>query len=416
MKSCIYFLVVCLLLGSVPLCFAQTPDSTAVGAAPAASATTSAFPYVAEITGSDVFVRSGPGTNYYNCGKINKGDKVKVVRTQFSWSCIVPPPGSFSWISMRSVGIDYEDPNIGIVKEDNVRVFAGSDRVRPIHSTSLQGKMDSGEKVKLLGEQKENYYKIEPPAFAYLWVSTNFTKPYVPPIEVPEVPDTPTETDKPDETQPVGPVTPAVEPNQTEPVRPVVPDTVKPVQPVTPPALTSIEARKLVEYRELARQIKAEQAKPMQQQDYSQIKRALLEIANNKNAGKAARYSEHVIKQIERFELAFAIAKQIQLQEVQSKKVQEDIEEAREANLAKVKDLGKFAVTGTLKSSSIYGSNALKYYRVLDSSGKTVCYAASSSVDAAKFVGKEVGLVGTIEPHPQTGTALVKFTKIVEIE
>jgi len=97
--------------------------------------------------------------------------------------------------------------------------------------------------------------------------------------------------------------------------------------------------------------------------------------------------------------------------------VQEDIEKARAARLAKVKDLGRFAVTGKLETSNIYGADAaLKYYRVIGSSGKTVCYAASSLVDASKLVGKKIGLVGTIEPHPQTGTALVTFTEIAEIE
>jgi SH3-like domain-containing protein len=58
-------------------------------------------PYIAEITGNDVNIRSGPGTNYYRCGKLNKDDKVEVLSAQLGWSRIVPPPGSFSWISMQ---------------------------------------------------------------------------------------------------------------------------------------------------------------------------------------------------------------------------------------------------------------------------------------------------------------------------
>ncbi|MFC1794306.1 hypothetical protein ACFL3Q_12045, partial [Planctomycetota bacterium] len=37
---------------------------------------TSSFPYTAEITGNDVYVRSGPGTNFYHCGKLKAGDKL----------------------------------------------------------------------------------------------------------------------------------------------------------------------------------------------------------------------------------------------------------------------------------------------------------------------------------------------------
>ena len=146
---------------------------------------TSSFPYTAEITGDDVYVRSGPGTNFYRCGKLNKGDKVKVVDKQFSWSRIVPPAGSFSWISMDYVTINPGDSSVGTVTGDNVRVYAGSDFVKPLYSTSLQGKLSKGEKVKLLGEQMDRYYKIAPPPFAYLWVSTQFTKPLPKPVVVP---------------------------------------------------------------------------------------------------------------------------------------------------------------------------------------------------------------------------------------
>ncbi|MBN2130289.1 MAG: SH3 domain-containing protein, partial [Sedimentisphaerales bacterium] len=55
-----------------------------------------AGPLVGEITGNDVFIRSGPATTSYQCGKLYKGDTVQVVDTQQGWSCIVPPPGCFS--------------------------------------------------------------------------------------------------------------------------------------------------------------------------------------------------------------------------------------------------------------------------------------------------------------------------------
>ena len=40
-----------------------------------------AGPFVGEITGNDVFIRSGPGTNFYQCGKLYKGDHLNVVET-----------------------------------------------------------------------------------------------------------------------------------------------------------------------------------------------------------------------------------------------------------------------------------------------------------------------------------------------
>ncbi len=353
------------------------------------------FPYSAEITGDNVYIRSGPGTNYYTCGKLNKGDKVEVMSVRPPWSRIVPPAGSFSWISMQYVSIDPDNPGTGIVTGDNVRVYAGSDFVRPIHSTTLQGKLSGGDKVKLLGEQKENYYKISPPSFAYLWVSTEFTKRYVAPIRIVDV------------IPPVKVVEPNEEPNDVAVVAPV-------------PRI-SVEAEKLKEYYELEKKFQAERAKPLDIQDYKSIKSSLLEISGNKEAGKAARYSEFVLRQVERMELALAVSKQVKLQNAELQKARERIEKARIARLAAIENMGKYAVIGQLQSSTVFGQDAaLKFYRILDESGKTVCYARAASqglaVDLSKLIGRKVGLVGTIQAYPQTGGALVRFTQVQELK
>ncbi|UCF43561.1 MAG: SH3 domain-containing protein [Planctomycetota bacterium] len=103
------------------------------------------FPYVAEVTAENVNIRSGPGTNYYRCGQINRGDAVKVVASKHSWSHIVPPPGSFSWISKQYIHIDADNPTVGIVTGDAVRVYAGSERLKPIHRTTLLLKLKRGD-------------------------------------------------------------------------------------------------------------------------------------------------------------------------------------------------------------------------------------------------------------------------------
>ncbi len=368
--------------------FAQEAVSLAEKSASAADAneeTVLSFPYIAEITTDNVNIRSGPGTNYYSCGKLNKADRVKLVGSQFSWSRIVPPAGSFSWISMQYVNVDPNNPASGIVTGDSVRVYAGSDNVQPIHSTSVQLKLNKGDKVRLMGEKKEDYHKIVPPAGAYLWVSSKYIKPLGPVGEFPLT------------------IEPWTEPADTD---------------AAAPAKISVEAKKLKEYYALKKQVQAERAKPIAQQNYANIKKAFFEIANNKEAGKAARYSEFAIKKIERFELALAVAKEIQLQDAQLQQIQERIDKARASRLAEVEDLGRFAVIGQFQTSNIYGPEPeLKHYRVIDDSGRTVCYALpsgqASKMDLSKLIDRKVGLVGTIEPHPATGGALVRFTEIV---
>jgi len=353
---------------------------------------TSSFPYTAEITGDDVYVRSGPGTNFYHCGKLNTGDKVKVVGKQFSWSRIVPPAGSFSWISMQYVTINPTDPKVGTVTGDNVRVYAGSDFVKPLYSTTLQGKLSKGEKVKLLGEQMDDYYKVAAPPFAYLWVSTSLTKAVPEPVVVTPVVPTPT------------PVETKVEPNEPADANAaveVVPEPV--VVPKSP----------LEKYRELQEQVKAERTKPAEKQDYTDLKKALLEIANDKEAGNAARFSQSVVGQIEGCELALAVDKEVKLQNEQLEKVKAGINKAKETRLAEVENMGKFAIVGEFQTYQTYGPG---HYRIVNQAGKMICYAlpaaGASQMNLTGFVGQKVGLVGTIEPHLATKKALVRFTEI----
>jgi hypothetical protein len=384
------FILVCLIsLASVGL--AQETAASPQGSVSAAKAEGNepSFPYVAEIIEDNVNIRSGPGTNYYYCGKLNTGDRVKVVASKYSWSHIVPPASSFSWISKQYVSIEPNNPGIGVVTGNAVRVYAGSDLLKPMHSTTVQLELNRGDKVELMGEEMDDYYKIAPPTGAYLWVLTQYTKPL----------------------GAVGEVEVIVEP-KTEPEANTA---------AVVPATISIESEKLKEYYALAEQIKAEQAKPIAQQNYAEIKKALAELAGNKEAGKAAHYSEFALKQIGRCELALAVDKEIQLQDSQLQHIREQIEEARVTKLEQVPELGGFAAVGQFQTSKIYGpEESLKHYRIIDDSGQTVCYAlpegSASQMDLSKFEGRKVGLVGTVEPHPQTKGALVRFTEITELE
>jgi hypothetical protein len=159
----------------------------------------------------------------------------------------------------------------------------------------------------------------------------------------------------------------------------------------------------------------------MDSQNYVEIKNRLAEIAEIKEAGKAARYSEFAIKQIEGFELAQAVAKEVRLQEKQLRGIEERIERARARKLAQVPELGGFAVIGGLQTSNIYGLDTeLTHYRIIDDSGKTMCYAvgsgAAAEMDLSEFIGRKVGLVGTIEPYPPIAGAIVRFAEIVELQ
>ncbi len=395
MKSYLKSLTLVCLITLTSVSIAQetaTSPQESVQAGDANEPATLSFPYVAEITGDSVNIRSGPGTNYYPCGKLNKTDRVKIVGRQFSWSRIAPPAGSFSWISTQYVTINPNNRAVGTVTGDDVRVYAGSDEVRPIQSTTLQGKLNKNDKVELLGQQQDNYYKIAPPSFAYLWVLTDYTNPLGPVSQFPLF----------------------VEP-KTSPTTET---------PAIVPTGTLFEAEKLKEYYTLQKQIDAERAKPLDRQDYADIKKQLADIAAVKTAGKAARYADFALKQIERCELAAQVGREVRLQDKQLQQIKQSIETARAAQLAEVPDLGGFAAIGKFYTSNIYGAHGTqaesRHYLITDDAGKIICYALPAGhalkLDLSKFIDHKVGLIGSIEPHQQTSGALVKFTEIVQLK
>jgi len=301
---------------------------------------------------------------------------------------------------MQYVKPDADDPSSGTVTGDNVRVYAGSDYVKPLYSTSLQGKLSKGEKVKLLGEQLDEYYKIAPPTFAFLWVTTSFTKPALVPVAPIAVEPAPAIAVEPAATQT------ASEPEDTNDTTAVA------VAPVEAAPGTPVE-----KYYALKKKLEAERAKPIEEQDYKDLKEGFAEIAKNKDAGNASRFAEYVVKQIEAFETALAVAEQVQLQDAQLEKVTEGIEKARAARLAEIEKLGKFAVIGQFQTYATFGPGN---YRIVDESGKMVCYAVPaetvSQTDLSSFVGKKVGLVGVIEPHKPTKQAMVRFSEVAELD
>ncbi|TFG50468.1 MAG: hypothetical protein E4H40_01355 [Candidatus Brocadiia bacterium] len=228
------------------------------------------FPYIAEIVGDDVYVRSGPGTNYYFCSKMNNGDKVTVVSSKFSWSCILPPEGSFSLISKNFVSLDTNDPNTGTVIGDNVRVWAGSKHRKLMQSGQLQVKLDKGSKIKLLGKsEEEEYYKIVPPAGSYLYVSTRFTKPVAAVVAevAPVVEPTPAATPAAATETPETPATPTTPVTASEELVPLQVTREPNMTGSVVPTKISTESQKLSKYYELEKRIQAERAKPLEQQD-----------------------------------------------------------------------------------------------------------------------------------------------------
>ncbi|MBX3412279.1 MAG: SH3 domain-containing protein [Pirellulales bacterium] len=133
------------------------------------------FPYVGYIQRDDVYLRSGPGKNYYATTRLYEGDTVEVYRHDpGGWCAVRPPQGSFSWVLATQVRL--LDGQRGVVQADDVVARVGTEQgdTRDV----IQVRLDRGEEVVVLeaqqfgeGPKAVTWFKIAPPAGEFRWIS-----------------------------------------------------------------------------------------------------------------------------------------------------------------------------------------------------------------------------------------------------
>jgi uncharacterized protein YraI len=139
-----------------------------------ANAASPKFPYKAAVTSDEVYVRSGPGQDYYPTDKLKQGDVVEIYRHDpGGWYAIRPTRGSFSWVSSRM--LEPGKDGLATVTTDRVAARVGS-RFSDIRDV-IQVRLDRGEVVELLSggrsnaaEPAEPWCKIAPPSGEFRWV------------------------------------------------------------------------------------------------------------------------------------------------------------------------------------------------------------------------------------------------------
>ena len=136
-----------------------------------------AFPYKTCVAADDVYVRSGPGQNYYPTDKLRRGQEVEVYRHDpGGWCAIRPVDGSFSWVSGRF--LKPTDDNLAVVIEEGVSARVGS-RFSDIREV-VQVRLRKGEVVAILegppqgGRGSQGWFKIAPPSGEFRWVSAKY--------------------------------------------------------------------------------------------------------------------------------------------------------------------------------------------------------------------------------------------------
>jgi len=359
------------------------------------------FPYIAEITGTRLNLRSGPGTNYYSCGKISQPARVVVVAKKFSWSRILPPEGSFSWIFKQYVQIDPADSRIGTITANNVRVYVGAEDRDPMRSDSVQIELKAGQKVQVIDASSGDYYKIKPPEGACLWISSEYAK-FIRALA-------------PDELELTIP--------KAEPVKldVAVAEAVITPEPAMPVVNLTAAGRSLERYYDLVRNFEDEKAKPLSQQNYVQIETELNKLTADPNNGEAGSYAKYLLKQISRCKLAQLSATALQSHQTELQKALAEIEKEHKAKKESFRLLGQYSVLGILKPSLVYETQVVnKRFLVVDANGRPLCYAEPTgeavAIDFEDFFQQQIGLTGDIIKDSQSNLALVKFEKIEKIQ
>ena len=198
-----------------------------------------AQPYVGQVSGDDVLVRSGPSEAFYATQKLNKGDRLTVVGVRGAdgdWLKIVPPPGSFCYVAQAYVDRSAGTDSAGRVKKPDLNVRAGSLLLPSARKTRLMT-LNPGDAVQILGTA-DDYFKIAPPPGAYLYVQKSLVT-AVPSAAAPAIPLVAQANDRePMASDPVVPArpTPAIAP--AVPPAAVAPAVVAAVPP-TPPVSRS---------------------------------------------------------------------------------------------------------------------------------------------------------------------------------
>ncbi len=135
-------------------------------------------PYTAYVNSDDVYVRSGPGQNYYPTSKLKVGEAVEVYRHDpGGWYAIRPPEGSFCWVAVRYLTLGRD--KLAVINGDRVvaRVGSSFSDIRDV----IQVRLERGEEVDVLetkildaAQGGERWAKVAPVAGEFRWVLGKF--------------------------------------------------------------------------------------------------------------------------------------------------------------------------------------------------------------------------------------------------
>jgi hypothetical protein len=381
----------------------------------------SRFQFIGSINSPDVYVRSGPSDSYYPTIKLDQGTQVTVVGIKYDWLKILPPAGSFCYVSKLYVE-RRGDGSVGRVVKADVNVRAGGD-LSPL-KTTVQTRLSLGDEVKILGEQDE-YFKIAPPAGAFLYVNKEFVEP-VKALAVNAVPVGASDdaaasggqdVNVPDALADQAPMTTNTPTATTQPTLSASVPTTQPAVAEAPPQ-PSAEDLAEAEFGKTETDFTAASQKSLVDQPLSDLQtryQKLLTSALPDAQKETVRFRLAVLNvRLSAQAKLIDLAKTEVAAEVRDRSLQaehSELEERLQSNAVVM-----YSAVGTLATSSLqYGPQTL--YRLTDpATGRTVIYIRGNDGDALKQMGNFVGVRGEATTDDQLNVKVIDFTAMEQVD
>ena len=382
-----------------------------VSASAFAQTATKSPPRMAEVTGTDVYVRSGPSSNHYPVVNLGAGARVTVVGENGEWFEMIPPDGAFSFVSGDFV--DTSDNKTGVVSGDNVRVRAGS--ALPDFAKNkyvVQTKLSRGAEVSILSRDPDGYLRIKPPVGVTAWIHSGyvaFLSGSPAPVSKPVVSTT--------QRKPASVVAPGSAPpkdaskpqDNTAAAAPAKPGDEWTFQglPETPQRRTVVQLDELV---------KAEMEKPVEERVFTALVTRYEVVATQTEDELAGRYARSRIKELTQMSSAIATLTASRARNEKLETLRRDFVDQR-ARLRE--DLPAIPTgldaQGVLRTSALYPAGTFPHrYRLTDPTARherTIAYVEllpNSALDVSAYLGKYIGVrasgkrlqTGGIKPVP----------------
>ncbi len=347
---------------------------------------------LATINADGVYVRSGPGDSYYPTTKLNKDTQVTIVGEKFDWLKIVPPANSFCYVAKAFVDKNPTDATVGVANREDVNVRAGSE-LNTI-KTSVQSKLSAGQRVQIFGEVDE-YYKIAPPADAYVYVKKDYVE-----LKklIPQVAQQPASTELPGATAPDAAGSAVAVGATTQPSG-VAPTDI--ASATTQPAVSVAAAE--TTFDKLEAQFTDASTKTIEQQPLDEMTAGYTKLLADASLPQS-------MKQIADFRLQTLkvrsatrdefVATQKQQAEAKQKQVAMKAEQEEIAQQIKEKDVQIYAAVGTLRTSSLQLGTATIYRLTDPQTGRTVCYIRSDDAKYGTMLGQFIGVSAPCRATP----------------